>query len=942
MTTTSHIQINPDFYLSKTPTFTPNPKNPRYRNYSQIHFTAGDEQQFSEYRDYQNDTPKKITSPMLFRNSKLFENVWGGYQDLSKIDLENTFRYIFYKFKKGIYVKIHDNQLKVFLPFSNHNYVNEWSRYIKAVPNVTSFIIHCAKLQGYEIGKKSVNSYIETWYGNNCLVRPEFPQREGESGIAAIRDMFIELCKNRKVPDIEFFINKRDFPILKKDLTEPYESLYNSRSLPLMSHRYEKYYPILSMCGESRFADIPIPTWEDWARVSCQQQGKYFTPIKEYSFDFTREFSKKIDIAVFRGGSTGEGTAIESNPRLKIAYLSALKKCDKIGKIYLDAGIVKWNTRARKEYGHATLTTIDPVKLGLPTLDFLSPEQQAGYKYIINIPGHVCAYRLSLELSSGSVVLLVDSPYKLWFNPLLKPYVHYVPVKRDLSDIYTQIDWCRSNPKECEKIAKNALDFYNKYLKLDGILDYLQILLLKLRKNMGESYYNYKTIKDFDREEVENYVVKKLSNPTDLLSKDLFVERKFTTIYHRGNFCSKKTERRDECHHEYFVGSRALNGIKKYIDNFVKIEAISEGGVITREWVDGIVFEDLLRSGGYTFREYCEILLQVNLCLFLAQSVYGFIHYDLYPWNIIVKKYDKPRKTVYPYHGGVDITVESVYVPYIIDYGKSSCVIDGVRHGNYKISKIQDTLSILLSSVYSMLESDCFETYLSDILYLVNFITGTKYRDRRFNTMMDLKVFLKQNKKYDLLLNVEKGDLEELSCVDFISHIKRYVKTDSTQRTVELFCYPGEPCEHDRKLDFSDHPTLYYLSKHTIHPGMEENMNKYTNEQLKNLFNYVSQYSHLLRKFEDEHKDLPVDNTLARRLHWGDMLTGCEKGVKNPDHKRYYRYSLLYLPHPSVTFGVYFHTSLSHYRELIVNNNLRANIYSKKYTKMLSALKTKK
>ncbi len=33
--------------------------------------------------------------------------------------------------------------------------------------------------------------------------------------------------------------------------------------------------------------------------------------------------------------------------------------------------------------------------------------------------------------------------WKMWFSHLLKPYIHYVPVKSDLSDLIEKIQWCR-------------------------------------------------------------------------------------------------------------------------------------------------------------------------------------------------------------------------------------------------------------------------------------------------------------------------------------------------------------------------------------------------------------------------------------------------------------------------------------------------------------------
>ena len=43
----------------------------------------------------------------------------------------NTFRYLFDKLKKGVYIIIKDNELLTYLPFSNANYVNNWSEILK-------------------------------------------------------------------------------------------------------------------------------------------------------------------------------------------------------------------------------------------------------------------------------------------------------------------------------------------------------------------------------------------------------------------------------------------------------------------------------------------------------------------------------------------------------------------------------------------------------------------------------------------------------------------------------------------------------------------------------------------------------------------------------------------------------------------------------------------
>ena len=127
MTNTSHMQINPDFYTSRQiceeNLYTPSVQtNVRYKNFNQTHFTAGDEEQFVQFMNNENCSIQKQNINLnknLFSDLKL--NFWHKYSDLEGDSIFNTFRYVFHKFKKGIFIKIENNKLKVFLPFSKSN-----------------------------------------------------------------------------------------------------------------------------------------------------------------------------------------------------------------------------------------------------------------------------------------------------------------------------------------------------------------------------------------------------------------------------------------------------------------------------------------------------------------------------------------------------------------------------------------------------------------------------------------------------------------------------------------------------------------------------------------------------------------------------------------------------------------------------------------------------
>lgn len=70
------------------------------------------------------------------------------------------------------------------------------------------------------------------------------------------------------------------------------------------------------------------------------------------------------------------------------------------------------------------------------------------YKYQLNIDGTVAAYRFPYLLAGDAVVFKQDSYYYEHFYKSLKPNIHYIPFKRDLSDLEEKLKWAKSHDKE--------------------------------------------------------------------------------------------------------------------------------------------------------------------------------------------------------------------------------------------------------------------------------------------------------------------------------------------------------------------------------------------------------------------------------------------------------------------------------------------------------------
>ncbi|CAE8603905.1 unnamed protein product, partial [Polarella glacialis] len=92
--------------------------------------------------------------------------------------------------------------------------------------------------------------------------------------------------------------------------------------------------------------------------------------------------------------------------------------------------------------------------------DKKSLHAQAWYKYQIGIDGNSASDRIYSQLFMGSVVLIPEGPWKLTsLHSMLKPWVHFVPVRHDLSDLVERLDWLRENDDQARQIARNAVAF---------------------------------------------------------------------------------------------------------------------------------------------------------------------------------------------------------------------------------------------------------------------------------------------------------------------------------------------------------------------------------------------------------------------------------------------------------------------------------------------------
>ena len=205
---------------------------------------------------------------------------------------------------------------------------------------------------------------------------------------------------------------------------------------------------------------------------------------------------------------------------------------------------------------------------------------------------------------------------------------------------------------KCKQIIKNVKKFYKEYLTKQGILTYLKKIILqyctcnyiyppnpfklqleKQKKNLQNIKYpkgDLCPLKDIPR---RNYRIiswcLRGNFPIDL---KLFKKNIYITNFQDIILCCKKVKNV----HEAFIGLKYINSVAEIIPNFMYTFGINNN-IIYSEYINGQTMLDFILSDQYNVKEFISILLQVSLALDMVKDL-KFVHYDLFPWNIVLQR----------------------------------------------------------------------------------------------------------------------------------------------------------------------------------------------------------------------------------------------------------------------------------------------------------------
>eukprot|EP00594_Rhizosolenia_setigera_P009335 CAMPEP_0178964752 /NCGR_PEP_ID=MMETSP0789-20121207/15863_1 /TAXON_ID=3005 /ORGANISM="Rhizosolenia setigera, Strain CCMP 1694" /LENGTH=360 /DNA_ID=CAMNT_0020649585 /DNA_START=262 /DNA_END=1344 /DNA_ORIENTATION=+ len=93
----------------------------------------------------------------------------------------------------------------------------------------------------------------------------------------------------------------------------------------------------------------------------------------------------------------------------------------------------------------------------------LSMRQQLRYKYILSIEGNDISSGLKWQLASNSVVFMAKPTVVSYaMEHMLVPFLHYIPLNDDYSNLMEMVEWARANDEKCRWISQQATEYMNR------------------------------------------------------------------------------------------------------------------------------------------------------------------------------------------------------------------------------------------------------------------------------------------------------------------------------------------------------------------------------------------------------------------------------------------------------------------------------------------------
>eukprot|EP00966_Prymnesium_polylepis_P090925 2105316-Prymnesium_polylepis.1 len=101
------------------------------------------------------------------------------------------------------------------------------------------------------------------------------------------------------------------------------------------------------------------------------------------------------------------------------------------------------------------------------------PQQLSQFKYLVHVEGNGgWADRLRHALLSGALVMKQDMGVTEWYEPLVEPWKHFVPVSSTLHNLSDAVQWARAHDRQAAAMASASADLVEQALSEPAVVYY--------------------------------------------------------------------------------------------------------------------------------------------------------------------------------------------------------------------------------------------------------------------------------------------------------------------------------------------------------------------------------------------------------------------------------------------------------------------------------------
>ena len=235
-------------------------------------------------------------------------------------------------------------------------------------------------------------------------------------------------------------------------------------------------FPLFSLRTSTLHSDVPLPH-----PMTYGAHGDYTWSAEARSIPWPQRTA--------RAGFFGKATCFPMHadnwhmcPRVRATQLA--RRYPEL----MDVGLTKWHLAERRAvlYNMSRIPEIE-LSTGLNLTATRSWEEQAAYRYVLDIDGDLGSSRKPGILGSGSLLISQRSASYNYFEPLLTPGRHFLLYEQWFDTLPTAVRWAQDHDERARDIQLAGLHFTEHFLSIDGAKEYMSVLFTEYSRLLADA-----------------------------------------------------------------------------------------------------------------------------------------------------------------------------------------------------------------------------------------------------------------------------------------------------------------------------------------------------------------------------------------------------------------------------------------------------------------------